>query len=461
MLGLLQIAFIRPYYRNSKVQTINHVASLIQSFIIDNPNLSDEDLQNSFQVTLNNNVCALIYNDQGRVVYSVDSLGAGCLFTQNIQLKDVNFKPNDGGLPLVEALQDSLEYSFTLDNSLSGQEMIVYGKKIKSNLSNYYLYVNSPLEPVDSIVSFILDQYIYFTAFVLILAFGLAFYIASRISKPIVMMKNSANRLSFGKYDTRFYGNSYTEINDLAETLNDATLKLSQVDELRKDLIANVSHDIKTPLTMIKAYAEMIKDISGDFPIKRNEHLDVIIKETDYLDHLILDMQALSKMQAGVVVLNRHNFDLTSKISEILQSFEVLISQNELELVMDLQINVFVYADEIKLSQVIYNFVSNAIKNTDEKGQVRLVLTCVDDLVHFEVQDTGNGINEKDMAHIWDRYYKIDKQFARKEKGTGLGLAITKEILEAHGARYGVNSEVKKGSTFWFEFRIGVIDEKV
>ncbi|MBR2577477.1 MAG: sensor histidine kinase, partial [Erysipelotrichaceae bacterium] len=219
---------------------------------------------------------------------------------------------------------------------------------------------------------------------------------------------------------------------------------------LRKDLVANVSHDIKTPLTVIRSYAEMIKDISGDDPVKRNEHLDVILQETEYLAKLINDMQEYSKMQAGYIELNKTNFDLeeaTETVSELLYS---LIEEKNIKFSRNL-VSVIVYADEIKISQVIYNFLSNAIKHSNDGGEIKINIIDSEEKVRFEVIDNGDGISEEALPYVWDRYYKIDKKFKRNENSTGLGLAIAKAILEGHKAVYGVNSKLGEGSTFFFE----------
>ncbi|MDO5085663.1 MAG: HAMP domain-containing sensor histidine kinase, partial [Erysipelotrichaceae bacterium] len=258
---------------------------------------------------------------------------------------------------------------------------------------------------------------------------------------PLIKMKNEAVKLAHGNYDTTFVGSGYSEVNELANTLNDAKDKLSKIDELRRDLIANVSHDLKTPLTMIKAYAEMILDISGDKKEKREEHLNVIIKE----------MQELSKMQAGYIVLNKYNFDLSSKVLEVMHLFDVMIHEKSFEVELNVQPDVFVYADEVKIGQVIYNFISNAFKNSDDHTKVTINLAANEDFTRFEVVDQGSGIKEEDLPYIWDRYYKIEKKFIRNHQGTGLGLAIVKAILDAHNIAYGVESEYGKGSIFYFE----------
>ena len=194
----------------------------------------------------------------------------------------------------------------------------------------------------------------------------------------------------------------------------------------------------------------MIKDISGNDPEKRNEHLDVILKETEYLNKLVTDMSELSKLQSGNIEIKRDNFDLkecTNKVIDLLR--QLLIEKNiKLKTNMD---DCVIYADEIKISQVIYNFLSNAIKHSNNDSVIEIRMLDSEEKIRVEVIDNGDGIAKESIDYIWDRYYKIDKSFNRNTNSTGLGLAIAKAILEAHKAIYGVNSELGKGSTFYFE----------
>ena len=295
-----------------------------------------------------------------------------------------------------------------------------------------------------------MNQYLYIALIVILISVVVAFFLARRISNPIIKMKDEANKLAQGNYDAHFETKSFSEINDLASTLDDATEKLSKVNDLRKDLVANVSHDIKTPLTMIKAYAEMIKDISGDDPKKRDEHLDVIIQETEYLDKLVSDMSELSKLQSGVIELSRNNFDLKDCTNKVVLLLSQIINEKNVNLILDLD-DCVVYADEIKISQVIYNYLSNALKYSGDNTKITVRIRNYEDKVRLEVSDQGNGISEEALPFIWDRYYKVDKNFNRSVNSSGLGLAIAKAILEAHKAKYGVESKLKEGSTFWFE----------
>ena len=141
----------------------------------------------------------------------------------------------------------------------------------KVNLTEFYIFINAPIEPLDSTISILQDQFIYVTVAVLFLSTVISGIISFQIAKPLADMTESARKLAHGDVNVRFEYGGYSEIDDLADTLNFATGELSKMDELRRDLIANVSHDIKTPLTMIKAYAELIKELSGENPIKRNE----------------------------------------------------------------------------------------------------------------------------------------------------------------------------------------------
>ncbi|MBQ5443666.1 MAG: HAMP domain-containing histidine kinase, partial [Erysipelotrichaceae bacterium] len=162
------------------------------------------------------------------------------------------------------------------------------------------------------------------------------------------------------------------------------------------------------------------------------------------------DMSELSKLQSGVIEIRRDNFDLKECADNVVLLLSKVITEKNINLVLDFD-DCVVYADEIKISQVIYNFLSNALKYSDADSKITMRIRNYEDMVRMEVTDNGNGIAEDVLPYIWDRYYKVDKNFNRSVNSTGLGLAIAKAILEAHKARYGVTSKLKEGSTFWFE----------
>lgn len=437
---------------------IDTIVSTLENELLTNK-VDQRSIDKADKLVNGNNICALIYNENGKRVYEADSLGKLCMLDDDIVVNDKTINIGENAADLIDILNNNDTLNVSLNSPSSGLEMLLYGKKISDNLANYYLVINTPLELLESYADFILQQYMFVAIFVILLALLVSFIFASKISSPIVKMQKEANKLAQGDYNVKFKDDeSYSEINALANTLDDATLKLSKIDELRKDLLANVSHDLKTPITLIKSYAEMIEDISGDDPIKRNEHLDVIIEETDYLTKLINDMQEYSKMQAGYIKLNKTNFDLKKCANGVCELLDGLLKEKNIVLKKKLK-SVIVYGDEVKISQVIYNYLSNAIKHSSDKSKIYITIIDNNDSVRFEVKDTGEGISEEAIPYIWDRYYKIDKKFKRNENSTGLGLAIAKAILEAHKAKYGVVSKLNEGSTFYFELSKDYDDE--
>ena len=205
---------------------------------------------------------------------------------------------------------------------------------------------------------------------------------------------------------------------------------------------------------MIKAYASMVKEISGDDPGKRNKHLQVIIDESDRLTGLVNDILNASKVSAGLSELNKKVFNLTDFIYGIMNKFDYLQETAGYKFYVDIDPNLYTLADEEKIYQVIYNLVSNAVNYT---GADKCVYVSLKDCpeqsrIKFAVRDTGQGISDEEKEHIWDRYYRSKDAHARPVKGTGLGLNIVKIILQAHNFNFGVNSKEGEGSTFYVDF---------
>ena len=203
----------------------------------------------------------------------------------------------------------------------------------------------------------------------------------------------------------------------------------------------------------------MIRDISGSNKAKRNEHLDVIINETDVLNKLVSDMLDLSKLQDGVASFNFAPFDLSSNINDAVAKFNTMVQKEGISIQIDCEPELLAYGDESKINEVLYNFISNAIKHVGEDKLIQIRAFLVDmHTIRIEVEDHGPGIDEAMLPYIWDRYYKNDKKYTRAQSGSGLGLAINKAILEDHKSKYGVNTEVGKGSTFYFELPTAISD---
>ncbi|WP_020723495.1 sensor histidine kinase [Ruminococcus flavefaciens] len=304
--------------------------------------------------------------------------------------------------------------------------------------------------PVGATTDLIKRQLLLITVILIPLAFAISIYLSRRLALPIDRITASAENLAKGDFNTKFDGRGYLETKQLADTLTYAEKELSKVDTMQRDLIANVSHDLRTPLTMLKAYAEMIRDLSGDNPVKRNEHLEIIISETDRLALLVNDMLDLSKLESGKQKLNPSEFGISSKLSEIMDRFRGLSEKNGYKITFTPDEERTVYCDVVKIEQVIYNLINNAINYTgkDKKVFVRQINT--EDGVIVEVEDTGDGIEEDKIKLIFDKYYRSENH-KREVVGTGLGLSIVKAVLKMHNYDYGVKSTLGKGSTFWFK----------
>lgn len=210
-------------------------------------------------------------------------------------------------------------------------------------------------------------------------------------------------------------------------------------------MIANVSHDLRTPLTMITGYAEVMRDLPGE---NTPENVQIIIDEATRLTTLVNDLLDLSKLQSGTITLKPEPFSLTSCIRTILHRYDKLIDYR-----FDFQYDrdVTIVADELKITQVVYNLINNAVTYTGADKQIFLLQLVQNGRVRVEVSDTGEGIPQDKLQDIWERYYKVDKEHKRAQVGTGLGLSIVKTVIDLHGGTYGVQSVLGKGSTFWFE----------
>jgi signal transduction histidine kinase len=266
-------------------------------------------------------------------------------------------------------------------------------------------------------------------------------------------MREKTNRFARGDFGVDFLDGAYGgEIVELAQTLNFARDEISKADKMQKELIANVSHDFKTPLTMIKSYASMIREISGDVPEKRNKHALVIEEEADRLTALVNDVLELSKLASGIGELKLVDINLSSCVYEILNRFEYLSETQGYQFIVDVDDGIYTRADELKISQVLYNLIGNAVNYTGEDKRVFVSLKRDGVGAKFSVRDTGKGIKEEDIPSIWERYYRSSEAHKRPVKGTGLGLSIVKSALEKHGFIYGVRSQVGKGSEFYVIF---------
>ncbi|MCI5516536.1 MAG: HAMP domain-containing sensor histidine kinase [Roseburia porci] len=335
-----------------------------------------------------------------------------------------------------------------------GQDMaesIIYVDVLTSDNTACVLMVNTVLTPVSATVDTLRIQMIWITVVMIILSLLIALAISKKVSRSMIRVNNAAKKLAKGDFNVSFDGKDYLEIAELSETLNQAATDLGKNEKLQKELIANVSHDLRTPLTMIIAYSEVMRDLPGE---NTPENVQVVIDEAKRLTNLVNDMLDISKLQAGALEMKLSEFNLTDRIQKVLERYNKLKEQDGYRIDFEYQEEVYVCADEFKIFQVIYNLINNAINYTGSDKRVLVRQLVKEQIVRIEVIDSGEGISEENLPYVWDRYYKVDKTHKRAVMGTGLGLSIVKNILELHHAEYGVESILSAGSKFWFELPV-------
>lgn len=336
-------------------------------------------------------------------------------------------------------------------NDRKNDSLIISNSLTASNGDKYLLILETSIEPIYATKIVFVSELIIISAVSIIIAFIISFILSKNMSSPIVDINEKAKKLSDGNFDIQFDEKGTKETIELSRTLNEMTTQLSKVNTMQKELIANISHDLRTPLTMISGYSEVMRDIPGE---NTPENIQVIIDETERLSSLVNDLLSISQLQSPNSVINISKINLTKLVEESIKRYDKLTSHNGYKIDFEYSEEVYVNVDKTRILQVLYNLINNAINYTGEDKLVHIKQSVEDNIVRISIKDTGNGISQEDLPYIWDRYYRVDKVHKRAVVGTGLGLSIVKEILLLHNSRFGVSSEEGKGSTFWFELKI-------
>ena len=427
-LWFFQIIFLDSYYKSYKTGELDKAASELRKSI----NLNQQKIENIAQ---KRDICIEIYGDN---IYAATVSNKGCMEFGNKNFKVKRDFINSG----------LLEQHYNLINERYQNETLIYALKLDTDL---YAFINASLEPLDSTITILSNQFIITTIVVLILSLIIGYLISRKLSKPITQISNEARKLADGNFNANFKTDiNIYEINELADSLNYAKDELSKTETLKRELMANVSHDLKTPLTMIKAYAEMVRDITYNNKEKREENLNTIIDETDRLTLLVNDILDLSATESGNTTLKLEKVDLIELINQVIQRFKILSEKEKYQFIFTHPNSTIIKADYKRIYQVVYNLINNAINYTGEDKKIYINIEENKYKYIVQIKDTGKGIKKEDLKHIWDKYYHSDKKHKRNSYGTGLGLSIVKNILQMHNYKYGVISS-DKGSTFYFE----------
>ena len=432
-LFFFQVIFIDTFYEWTKTRTIKNLS---KDILITEKDTSLYDKLD--RVSYKENVCIELTNSNGDNLYS--SYGNNCrLRSKTIKKKFI--------------LSNKETKTYNLVNNFTKEKSIMSATKLSNNL---YIFISTSLIPLDSTINIIEQQLIVVSIVVLLLSIVVAYFISKRLSLPIIKISKAAKLISKGKLKTKFETTSdIKELVDLTNALNDMKDELSKTEELQKDLMANVSHDLKTPLTMIKAYAELILDININDKEKCKNNLTIIIEEVNRLNELVNDILALTKVENDLDKLDISSFDLIKLIEKIVKQHNIYVIKDgySIEFIHNNIKELMIYADKKKIEQVIYNLLNNALNYTGEDKKVIIKVEDDDKDYTIMVIDSGKGIDKKEIDHIFDRYYRSKKNHKRYVYGTGLGLSIVKNILLLHNYEYGVTSKKNKGTTFYFKIK--------
>ncbi|MBL4931762.1 sensor histidine kinase [Clostridium paridis] len=336
----------------------------------------------------------------------------------------------------IEALKEKGKYKNQMN-----QEFLYY--KNSTNLGDIIILQNNKFSAEYMRSTYIILSVIFLVA--LIISIPLVSMIGKRITRPIIKLQKASLDITQGNFDIDVDVDTKDEIQELSNSLKIMADSIEKKNVMQRDFIANVSHDFKTPLSVIRNYSEAIYDDILEEE-HRKKYLKDIIKEVDRLNLLVIDILQLSKLQGGTDILKKENFNLNEFLLDFQNSFRIQLENKNLILKINLlNKDADIFADSNYLYRVIYNFIDNAIKFSNDGGVIELSAIDEEQGIRVSVKDNGEGIDEKYADGIWERYYK-----SRKSGGMGLGLAICSEILKLHNFEYGVISEKGKHTEFYF-----------
>ena len=431
VLWISLISMFDIFYEKEQLSNLDEITNIIK-------NSSEYDLQN---IAFQNDVCIAVRDESG-IVEAYNMKMNGCIFTPN------NMQVRSLMQEFINSDETNKSYKFV--NEERKVSAVLNGVKTDDN----YIFIYSNLQDISDFTVILKRELMYVFIASLIIAIITSIFLSNKITNPILKITKKAKKLGNSTTNINFEESGIKEIDELSDALKEAHTELSKTDELRRDLMANVSHDLKTPLTMIKAYAEMIRDISYKDKKKLDENVEIIVDETDRLTVLVNDILELSKMESSANTLNIEEFDLASEIRGIVKKYQIIKETEKYTINVDMPDKMLIKADKNKINQVIYNLVNNAINYTGDDKVVTIKVTKNKKDYLVEIIDTGKGIKESEIPYIWDKYYKKDKKHQRNVVSTGIGLSIVKEILELHKYEYGVKSKENKGSTFYFKIKM-------
>lgn len=330
--------------------------------------------------------------------------------------------------------------------------------------------IQTPLESIRDSVSVSNSFYLYIGCSVALIATVFIWLFTKRITKPITELTEVSKRMANLDFEAKYESGGDDEIgelgknfNTMSETLLETLSELKsannelqkdierkeEIDEMRKEFLSNVSHELKTPIALIQGYAEGLQDNIQDSPEEKEFYCEVIIDEAAKMNNMVKKLLSLNQLEFGNDQVMMERFDLTALIQGLIQSSSILIQQKEVEVIFRQEEPLYVWGDEFKVEEVITNFFSNALNHVKYDKKIEIRCKEENGLIYTSVFNTGDPIPEDDIDKVWIKFYKVDKARTREYGGSGIGLSIVKAIIESMNQQCGVHN-YENGVAFWF-----------
>ena len=336
--------------------------------------------------------------------------------------------------------------------------------------NGYYFLIRSPLESIKESVAISNSFYFVVGAIIVVISGLIILVVTSRITRPISELTKLSEKMSDLDFEARYQSWAGNEIDVLGDNFNKMSRKLEstiselksannklqkdiedkiKIDEMRKEFLDNVSHELKTPIALIQGYAEGLNENISDDPESREFYCEVIMDEASKMNKLVKNLLTLNKLESGKDAPVMERFDIVSLIKGVIGSMHIVIEQKEATVIFEETEPVYVWADEFKTEEVVTNYTSNALNHLDGERKVEIKVLHEGDCVKVTVFNTGTPIPEEDIPNLWNKFYKVDKARTREYGGSGIGLSIVKAIVEGMNQKYGV-CNYDNGVEFWF-----------
>ncbi|MEG1895124.1 MAG: HAMP domain-containing sensor histidine kinase [Oscillospiraceae bacterium] len=452
LMWVMAVVFFKPmYYATTQAELGTMMSKVVTAIELDE-GITNNTLK-QISGFISTGVCIEISDATGSEVILFEGIGDACQLhgAKEATASDAYASKRRINTPQAQELREKVRangsriYNNPMEDELGNRQAV----KGKFYDGKYCIIVSTNLTRTESIISIVTAQLRTASIIAVFLALIISAVMSNWFMKPIMILSNATKEIAKGNYKTKVEVDQDDELGQLAQDFNLMTQEIERSQQLQKELIASISHDLRTPLTIIKGYAESIKDITGDSPEVRNQQLTTIIDETDRLSSMVGSVLEYAKLNQGAYKLNIVQFDIADMCNDVVDIYSHKAKNENKTICYNGPESAYVFADAQMMERVIHNFVSNALVHTAENTNVSINLVILEDgKIKVSVKDSGEGIKPEDIDHLFDRYYRARKDSGKT--GTGLGLAIVKAILENHNFQYGVNSQVGHGSEFWF-----------